>query len=56
MTHFAFFLGFSIFISILWGAMADGDVRRKLWTGGKTFLEFFVIGMILAWIFFYIPA
>jgi len=55
MIHFLYLLAFALCVSIMFGVFSDGTVRDRLWYGGKTFLQFFLISMVLAWILYFIP-
>lgn len=55
MIHFAYLLAFSLFISIVFGALADGDSRAKVRYGIKSFLQFVIISLAIAWLIYFIP-
>ena len=55
MIHFLYLIAFSFFVSVIFGVLSDGTVRDRLWYGGKTFLQFIVVSLVLAWILYFIP-
>lgn len=55
MIHFLYLVGFGLFVSICFGVFAAGTAKEKLWYGGKTFLQFVGISLIIAWILYFIP-
>lgn len=46
---------FAALASIVFGAMAKDNARECFIYGVKVFAEFMVIGLILAWVLFFIP-
>ena len=46
---------FGALASVVFGAMAKDNARERFIYGVKVFAEFLVIGLILAWILFFIP-
>lgn len=55
MIHFLYLTGFALFVSIAFAALAGGTVRERIWYGAKTFFQFLVVSLILAWVFYFIP-
>jgi len=55
MSHFLYLVGFALFVSTAFGAMADGNPRARLIYGAKTFLQFVGISLLIAWILYFIP-
>lgn len=55
MIHFLYLIGFAFFVSIAFGAFANGSSRERIIYGIKTFFEFVVVSLVLAWIFYFIP-
>ena len=41
--------------SVVFGAMAKDTTRDRMLYGLKVFAEFMVIGLVLAWILYFIP-
>ena len=55
MTHFLFFLLFALAVAVCFGIYTDGAISVKLRQGGKIFAEFVGIGLLLAWICYFLP-
>lgn len=55
MIHFVYLVGFAFFVSIAFGALAKGTSRQRILYGAKTFAEFVVISLALAWLLYFIP-
>lgn len=55
MNHFLYLVGFALTVAIVFGAISNGDSKHKLLYGLKTFAQFLVISLALAWIFYFIP-
>jgi hypothetical protein len=54
-THFLYLIGFAIFVSVVFGSFADGTPRDRIIYGGKTFVQFVGISLVIAWILYFIP-
>lgn len=46
---------FAALAAIVFGAMAKDTRRERMIYGAKVFAEFMVIGLVLAWILYFIP-
>lgn len=55
MIHFLYLVAFALFVSAIFGTISVGSTREKLWYGTKTFLQFLVVSLVLAWILYFIP-
>ncbi|MBK9165635.1 MAG: hypothetical protein IPM21_17335 [Acidobacteria bacterium] len=55
MTHFLFLLIFAFFISVLFAVFSDGTARERVIYGAKSFLQFVVISLAIAWLLYFIP-
>ena len=55
MIHFIYLTAFAALVSTAFGALSTGTTRERVIYGGKTFLQFLVISLILAWILYFIP-
>ncbi len=55
MIHFLYLIGFAILVSVTFGAFTEGDLRAKLLYSVKLFVQFIVISLALAWVFYFIP-
>jgi len=55
MIHFACLAAFAIFVSVAFGAMSTGTSIERLKYGLKTFFQFIIVSLVLAWILYFIP-
>jgi hypothetical protein len=55
MIHFLYLLGFAFFVAIAFAVFHNGDTRSRVIFGVKTFLQFVVVSLVLAWILYFIP-
>lgn len=55
MTHFLYLVGFAFFVSVAFGAFANGTAKERIWYGAKTFLQFVGISLVIAWVLYFIP-
>lgn len=55
MIHFLYLVGFGLFVSVCFGVFATGTAKEKIWFGGRTFLQFVGISLVIAWILYFIP-
>lgn len=55
MIHFFYLVGFAFFVSIVFGAIAEGTPRKRILYGAKTFLQFVGISLLIAWVLYFIP-
>lgn len=55
MIHFLYLVGFALFVAVAFGVFSKGTNRQRILYGLKTFAEFIVISLVLAWILYFIP-
>lgn len=55
MIHFLYLVAFAFFVSIVFGVLANGSTRERVWYGTKTFLQFLIVSLVLAWVLYFIP-
>lgn len=55
MRHFLVMMLFGALSSVVFGAMAKDNSRERFIYGVKVFAEFMAIGLMLAWILYFIP-
>lgn len=55
MIHFIYLVAFAFFVSVVFGVIADGSSRDRIWYAAKTFLQFLLVSLVLAWILYFIP-
>ena len=46
---------FAILSAVVFGAVVKDTTRERLHYGLKVFAEFMIIGLVLAWILYFIP-
>jgi len=55
MIHFLYLVGFGLFVSVAFAIFAKGDTKSRVLYGLKTFAQFVLISMALAWVLYFIP-
>ena len=55
MIHFFYLSGFALFAGVCFGVLSAGTIREKVLYGFKTFAQFIIISIVLAWIFYFTP-
>ncbi|MBE7516552.1 MAG: hypothetical protein HS105_08110 [Chloracidobacterium sp.] len=55
MIHFLYLLLFAFLVSLVFGVFADGTTKDRVLYAAKSFLQFVVISLALAWILYFIP-
>lgn len=55
MIHFLYLIGFGFFVSVAFAAFASGTTRERVIYGAKTFAQFVVVSLVLAWLLYFIP-
>lgn len=55
MRHFLMMLLFSAFVAVVFGVTAKQTARERFIYGLKVFGEFVIIGIVLAWILYFLP-
>jgi len=55
MRHFLIMTAFAALAAVVFGAVAKDSNRERVVYGLKVFAEFMVIGLVLAWILYFIP-
>ena len=55
MRHFLVMTAFAALAAIVFGTVAKDSSRDRIVYGAKVFAEFMVIGLVLAWILYFIP-
>lgn len=55
MTHFLYLVGFSAFVSVVFGAIHVGTPKERILYGTKTFVQFVGISLLIAWVLYFIP-
>ena len=55
MIHFLYLAGFAVLVGISFGVFSNGTIKEKVLYGFKTFAQFIIISVVLAWIFYFTP-
>ncbi|HSS19352.1 MAG TPA: hypothetical protein VLL54_04705 [Pyrinomonadaceae bacterium] len=55
MRHFLVMTAFAALAAVVFGAVAKETNRERFIYGLKVFAEFMVIGLVLAWILYFVP-
>ncbi len=55
MTHLIWMAVFAGMTAVVFGVVAKGSDRQRLWYGLKVFGEFIFIALILGWILYFLP-
>lgn len=55
MISFLYLIGFAAFVAVVFGVIQTGELREKALYGGKVFLQFVGISLVLAWILYFLP-
>jgi len=55
MRHFLVMTAFAVLAAVVFGTVAKDSNRERVVYGLKVFAEFMVIGLVLAWVLYFIP-
>ncbi len=55
MIHFLYLVGFGFFVSIAFAVLSSGSTKDRVLYGLKTFAQFVVVSLVLAWLLYFIP-
>lgn len=55
MTHLLVMMLFAALVSVVMGLVSRATAREQLLYGAKVFCEFVVIGLLLAWLLYFLP-
>jgi hypothetical protein len=55
MIHFFYLTGFAVIVGICFGVFSVGTNKDKILYGFKTFAQFIIVSVVLAWIFYFTP-
>jgi hypothetical protein len=55
MIHFIYLLLFALFVGVAFAVFHNSDTRGRVIYGIKTFLQFVLVSLVLAWILYFIP-
>ena len=55
MIHFIYLILFALFVSVAFGVFSGGSNRDRILYGLKTFAQFVIISLVLAWVLYFVP-
>ena len=55
MKHFFVMSAFALAAAVVFGTISRDNSKERIFYGAKVFAEFLIIGLILAWILYFIP-
>ncbi len=55
MIHFLYLIGFATFVAIAFGVFSRGTVKDRVLYGLKSFAQFVLVSLVLAWILYFVP-
>lgn len=55
MIHFLYLVAFALFVGVAFGVYTRGTVRDRVIYGAKSFGQFLVVSLVLAWVLYFIP-
>ncbi len=55
MIHFSYLVGYSVLVSVAFALFYDGTLGERVRYGAKTFAQFFLISLAMAWVFYFLP-
>lgn len=55
MIHFLYLVGFAFMVAIAFGVFANGTPKQRVIYGLKSFAQFVVVSLVLAWLLYFIP-
>ncbi len=55
MIHFLYLVGFALFVSIAFAVFSSGTTKERVMYGVKSFAQFVIVSLVLAWVLYFIP-
>lgn len=55
MIHFLYLVGFALFVSIAFAVLSSGTTKERVLYGVKSFAQFVIVSLVLAWVLYFIP-
>lgn len=55
MIHFLYLVGFAFFVSVAFAVFSTGTTLDRVLSGLKSFAQFVVVSLVLAWVLYFIP-
>ncbi len=55
MIHFLYLVGFAFFVAVAFGIFSNGSLKERMIYGIKSFAQFVIVSLVLAWILYFVP-
>ncbi|MEQ1606717.1 MAG: hypothetical protein ABL999_17785 [Pyrinomonadaceae bacterium] len=55
MIHFLYLVAFALFVSVAFAALSNGSPKERIIYGVKSFAQFVLVSLALAWVLYFIP-
>lgn len=55
MIHFALMILFALLVAVVFGVVSKENLREQIRYSLRVFGEFMLVGLILAWVFYFLP-
>lgn len=55
MIHFLYLIGFALLVSIAFAVFTSGSPKERVIYGVKSFAQFVIVSLVLAWVLYFIP-
>ena len=55
MIHFLYLVGFALFVSVAFATLSSGTAKERILYGLKSFAQFVLVSLVLAWVLYFIP-
>lgn len=55
MIHFLYLVAFALFVALAFGVFSNGTPKERFIYGLKSFAQFVLVSLVLAWIFYFVP-
>ena len=55
MIHFIYLVAFSAFVAVAFAIFSTGNTRKRVLHGLKTFAQFVLVSLALAWALYFLP-
>ncbi len=55
MIHFLYLVGFAFFVGVAFAVFSSGSTKDRVLYGLKSFAQFVVVSLVLAWVLYFIP-
>lgn len=55
MIHFLYLVGFALFVSVAFATLSGGTPKERIIYGFKSFAQFVLVSLVLAWVLYFVP-